>query len=231
MTAIAGQMLIQNIIPIISAIIWRGGVKPIGCEDPEELIAEGSALAAMALESLERNGKEATPGNIAFYTIRGLRAGKRTNGRHASDVMHPMASIRGTVNLVSIDAPTIDLPDTDDHEWTLHDTLASSYETPDEIAPRKLDWDSAVVGLNDHQGRTFRDAAFDVPPSATAETLKVSRPRITQLRREVGQKIVNVWGVEEPHEAMMVAEPRWRRYIATGRERRICRDERKRASY
>ena len=46
MTATAGIILIQQIVPLIQTAIARGVVKPIGAEDLEELAAEGIVLAA-----------------------------------------------------------------------------------------------------------------------------------------------------------------------------------------
>ena len=72
MTTTAGQLLLNQIMPLIMAAIARGAVKPVGTEDPAELQAEGIALAAALLDSAEAKGKCVTAGNVAFYAIQGM---------------------------------------------------------------------------------------------------------------------------------------------------------------
>ena len=76
MSPTAGMMLVRQILPLIAAAIAKGAVKATGCEDREELVAEGCALAAKALESLEIRGKDVPARSVAFYAIERLKGGR-----------------------------------------------------------------------------------------------------------------------------------------------------------
>ncbi len=64
----AGFVLMNEIVPRLRSAIPRC-VKPVGAEDAEELVQDGIVQAAKMLDRLERQGKQVTPGNIAYYTV------------------------------------------------------------------------------------------------------------------------------------------------------------------
>ncbi|MGK0256961.1 MAG: hypothetical protein ACI96M_000389 [Candidatus Azotimanducaceae bacterium] len=61
-------------------------------------------------------------------------------------------------------------------------------------------------------------------PSRTAEVLKVSRPRVTQMRRQVADHVRETWRADPLKLATGV--PQWQRDIEAALERRACRSER-----
>jgi len=225
MTTVTGLLLVNQVMPIIAAAIGRGAVKSVGCEDREELVAEGGALAASALESLERRGKMAKPNSVAYYAIKGLQAGKRSYGVGRTDVLAPATALCGRAALTSIDAPAAIGEENDDGTLTLHDALADDRDDPGESAAKHLDWDIAVEGLGEKQRKALDDTAFGIAPSSTADTLGVSRPRVTQLRRECASHVADTWGCEDPI-ALASAEPSWRSGMRAYAERRAARYER-----
>ena len=81
----SGQVLLEEIAPRLKAVVPY--IKTVGCEDSEELYADGIAMAAHMLEGLERRGKQVTPGNIVFYTALHLRSGRRSYSTGRTDVM------------------------------------------------------------------------------------------------------------------------------------------------
>ncbi len=77
MTATAGLLLMNAVLPLIEGAIAKGAVKAIGSEDREELTADGCAIAARILDSAERKGKDLSPNSIAHYTLQSLKSGRR----------------------------------------------------------------------------------------------------------------------------------------------------------
>jgi uncharacterized membrane protein YebE (DUF533 family) len=86
----AGSLLQDQIVPRLQSAIPYA-VNPVGSEDAQELIQDGTALAAMIMHNAEKNGKKVTrsatgkpgqitAGNIAYYAIVKLRNGCRSNG-------------------------------------------------------------------------------------------------------------------------------------------------------
>ena len=69
-----GQMLVRQIIPRIASAI-PVAVSHVGSEDTQELIQDGSAMAAKILINANKNGKKVTPGNVAYYTLQHLKSG------------------------------------------------------------------------------------------------------------------------------------------------------------
>ena len=101
MTTQAGLMLVNKIMPLIAAAIAKGAVTPVGCEDAEELTAEGCALAATALESAERRGKSVPASSVAFYAVQRLKGGRRSGYAGKSDVMSAGAALSGRAQVRS----------------------------------------------------------------------------------------------------------------------------------
>lgn len=124
MTITAGLMLLREISPLIQAAIARGAVKTIGAEDPEELAAEGVAMAARCLDSAERKGKVVAPNSLAYYAIQSLKSGRRFGSAGRTDAMSAAVQMDGMVTMASMDAGLGD--DADGQEVTFHDLLAGS---------------------------------------------------------------------------------------------------------
>ena len=225
MTTVAGMILVNQIMPIIAGAVGRGAVTPVGHEDREELVAEGGALAAAALESLEQRGKAAPPNSIAFYVLKALKGGRRSYGTGCTDAMGAATALCGRARVASMDEPLATGDGTDGNETTLHEALADDREGPDQTAAREMDWDAVTATLTERQSRTLSDAVWGVRPSVTAQALRVSRPRVTQLRREVGEKVAQTWHTDTPL-AMATEQPAWRRHLVAAHERRAGRAKR-----
>jgi hypothetical protein len=53
----AGWLLVNEIVPRLKSSIATS-VRPVGCEDMEELVQDGTAIAATMLHSAETQGKQ-----------------------------------------------------------------------------------------------------------------------------------------------------------------------------
>ena len=103
MSPSAGIVLLQQIVPLIAGAIARGAVKPVGCEDHQELQAEGQAMAATMLDRLERKGRVVPPQSIAYYTLQAMKSGRRSGYSGRMDAMCPAASLDRAVQVRSMD--------------------------------------------------------------------------------------------------------------------------------
>lgn len=218
------MVLVGKVVPLIMAAIKRGAVKAVGSEDPEELVAEATAIAASTLDSCESRGKPVSPNSLAYYAIQSLKTGRRSGGGSRFDAMSPGAQLDRRVTLSSMDEQ-IGQDVESDNEITLHDCLASHGESADVVAARRLDWPMAAERLNERERYVVRETALDTPCLEMARRLKVSTPRVTQIKREIAVKFMDAWGEDALQDA--VREPCWHSQMRAHSERRACRAERR----
>ena len=224
MTATTGMILVNRILPLIAAAIGRGAVRPTGCEDAEELKAEGVALAAKALESAEIRGKDVPPQSVAYYAVEALKHGRRSGYAGHTDVLSPAATLRGLVNVRSMDEAYGVASDDPDEVLSLHTSLASSNEDPATTSAREIDWGQVMGTLQARERQVVVATARGVPGTSVARRLKVSPPRVVQLRQHVAERVKAVMGGSVM--ADVVHEPGWRAGLRIVAERRAGRYER-----
>ena len=222
----AGMLLVHKIQPLIQAAIAKGAVRKVGSEDNEELVQDTTAYAAAMLERAEEAGRPYTPSSIAFYAVQAAKSGRRSNYKGRRDALCPAAALDGNVQTVSMDDPVHGAGTEDCSEFTLHDCLAADREGPAEKAGRRLDWEAVGADLNDRQAALLEDVVSGIPPSETAKTLGVSRPRVTQLRRQTAGRIADSWHTGDAI-GLAMGVPGWVWNLNAARERLACREARK----
>ncbi len=216
MTAKTATILLTKIVPILKATVPRT-VRPTGCEDAEELVADTIASAAEMLESVEQAGKKPIPRSIAFYSIQRARSGRRAYQCAKNDVLGPLF-LSGNEDAVQyIDAPLAE----DMEHMTMHDCIAAHRESPDEEALRRIDWEELMESLSGRDQRILDDTAVGRPGLDTARDLGVSAPRVTQMKRELGSRIKAFMGPEILKD--ISTAPRWRRDIQAVHEQKESR--------
>ena len=117
MTHEAGLILVNEIAPLIRGAVPRV-VRPVGCEDAEELVQDALCSAAQMIEASELNGKKLYPSSIAFYAIQRAKAGRRSGYAGEMDAMSAAARLRSHVSIEDLDRP---VGDEDAEGVTLHD--------------------------------------------------------------------------------------------------------------
>ena len=180
-------------MPLIAGAVARGAVKPVGCEDVEELTAEGCAMAAAMLDSAEAKGKAVAPSSVAYYTLQALKSGRRSGYAGRTDAMGAGTILDGNAQLRSIDEGIADNEEGGD-EMTLHDVLAGSMEEVDIEAARRIDWNLVLDQLDERRRVVLKCTAEGYGTDEIASTLKVSSPRVCQLRESIGPYIIKAWG-------------------------------------
>ncbi len=226
MSPTAGMMLVSQIVPLIVAAVAKGAVRGIGCEDVQELAAEGVALAAKALDSAERRGKQVPPQSVAWYAVENLKQGRRSGYAGKADVMSAAATVCGRVTLRSMDEPMAISGDDPGTEMTLHDVLADTAEDVDVTVARRMDWD-LVLGRLEARNKTVVTAmAAGYGTGEIADQIHVSPPRVCQLKEDLAEYVVDSWGTTGIAEASTPSQ--WRAGLRAGVEKRAARYERAR---
>lgn len=219
----AGLLLVNEIMPIISATVPRV-VRRVGSEDAGELVQDAMCSAAQMVEASEQAGKPLYPSGIAYYAIQRTKSGRRSMSAGRSDAMCPGVQLDRTVSMDSMDA-AIEDDSTAEETVTLHDVLAAQTEDPSQMAARELDWSDLLQRLSDREIQLLTLTAEGGRLKKLARKFGVSEPRVCQLRRELGQRVQEMWGATALQDA--TSEPAWKeRDIRTVRERTACRRER-----
>ena len=142
----AGCLLTEHIAPRIRAT--SRCLPQIGADDAEEMYQDGMAIAAKMLDNAEKNGKEVTAGNIAWYASKQLATGRRSTYGGRADVLSPAAQLDRKSSLAHLEQEVAIDPVTGEG-IALGDLLADTAEDPADAAARNLDWMDMLSGLDD----------------------------------------------------------------------------------
>jgi len=220
-TVVAAEMLVREIMPRIASAVPRI-LKRGGSEDDSELIQDGAVQAVDAIESLETRGQPLYPASIAFYTLQRLKSGRRANYAGRADVLSPAAQLDGHSTLSSMDEGIA--TDDEGDGLTLHDVLAKHEEDPAQKAARQIDWSEIMAELDDRKLAILRATAEGSKLEDLAKRFGISKPRISQLKTELGRQVKARWGDDALADAMCT--PTWHACLNATKEQARCRHER-----
>lgn len=217
MTRTAQTVFMTEIYPIIIACIGR--VKPVGCEDAEELAQDSLVSAAQMLDSAEKSGKPIFPRSIAYYSLQRTKTGRRSTSAGKTDAMSSATIMAGRSSVDSLDDPVTG--ECEDGEFTIGDMLAASQEDPATLVARDLDWSEFNAGLDDADKDVLLHTAEGWSGTELAQELRVSCPRISQRKREIGLKLKERWGNNIL--GQIQEQPLWAATLQVVKERHACR--------
>jgi hypothetical protein len=207
----------------------------IGCEDAEELIQDGTAMAAKMMHNAERAGKkvvssaggrrgqEITAGNVCYYTIEKLRCGRRSTGSTVVDVHGAGIRLKGNTRLSSLDEPAA-VDEETGGELTFNDVLSRDEEDPSIQAARKMDWELFMVGLSARDQAVIEGLVEGTSGSAMARKLGVCSSTIQRRKRSLAKAVAAFMGDDILIEVRRL--PRWKDSLDATRERQAVRFER-----
>jgi hypothetical protein len=220
----AGEMLMGQIVPRLRSAIPRNVTK-VGAEDEEELVQDAIATAAQMLDAVERNGKEVTPGNIAFYTILHMKSGRRSQCRSRADVMAQGTQLDRKASVLSLEEEVGYDPELDE-AVTLGDHLASHHEDPAMAAGRNIDWELFMATHDYRYGIIIKGFAQGKALVDTAKDCGAGYSRLSQLRQQMVQDLLAFLGEDPIADAAKI--PAWRAGILADREHAACQADRRR---
>ena len=223
MTAQAGTMLVEEIAPRLRTLVPKS-VKPVGAEDPEELLQDALAIAANMLHRVEQSGKQFTPGNIAYYVILHMRSGRRSQGSSRVDTMGIGTQLDGSSSVLSFEEevgydPELDAP------ITLGDLLASEHEDPAMKASRNIDWELFIRTHDYRYGIMIKGIAEGRSLKATAEASEHLYMSLYGLKEKMAEDVREYLGEEALADS--VKTPKWKACINRDREKASCRADRR----
>ena len=207
MSPYAGSLLFQ-IMPLIKATVMRT-IKPVGCEDHEEVVQDATAMAADMLDSCERKGKALIPKSVAFYAVQAAKSGRRSTYGGRSDAFSYAAHKDGRAALVSMDEP---LEIGEDEDTTLGDLLVDKHDDPATLGARNVDWGELMGKLDDRSVDIVVGMAQGMMNHEIAQALSVSEPRVCQIKRKIAGQIKEEWG-----DNFVANKPAWRRVLENNR--------------
>jgi len=229
-----GLLLQDQVVPRLHSAI-PNAVAFIGCEDAEELIQDGTALAAMMMHNAEqagkkvvrsargRRGKRITAGNVCYYTIEKLRCGRRSTGSTVVDVHGAGTQLKGNTRLSSLDEPAA-VDEETGGELTFSDVPSRDEEAPGIQAARKMDWEAFMAGLSARDQAVIEGLVEGTSGSAMARKLGVCSSTIHHRKRSLAKAIVAFMGDDILIEVRRL--PRWKDSLDATRERQAVRYER-----
>ena len=219
----AGQILQEQVVPRLRSAIPRV-VHCVGAEDPEELIQDGTAIAAKMLHNAEAAGKKVTPGNVAYYTIQHLKSGRRSTGSTVVDVLGTGTQLNGSTRLTSLEEPAAMDAETGGEIFLYHDVLSNDREDPATVAARNMDWQTFCSRQSERNLAILNHAAAGEPLTAVADRYGISRSSIQANKNRLAQEIKEFMGPDILKESLQL--PGWKHNLVVGRERTAWRKER-----
>ena len=210
------EYMLQEVAPRLRAGIGAS-LPRAGGEDDAELLQDGLVIALGFLHSAESKGTQVSPGNLAYYTLKSLRAGRRSTGFRKNDALHVAAQWHGC-RVYSLEAP---VPVEDGEELKLSDVLASPTDDPAIEAGRRLDWQGVLHKLDDVAKAVLRALADGSELTRLVSPLKLSRSSLQTRKERLATRIRECLGQDILRQVQ--EHPGWRNGLAATREKLACR--------
>jgi hypothetical protein len=218
MTVEAGRLLVEEIAPRLKTA--TAYIKPVGCEDREELYQDGLCMAAHLLEAVESQGKKVTPGNIAFYTILHLKSGRRSHSAARTDAMGSGTQLDGRSQVLSFEAEIGYDPETME-AIHLGEMLTCSQDDPAMTAGRNLDWEKFISSHDYRYGVILKDFAEGRTVMDRAKENGERYSQVRKLKEKMEQELREFMGPDAEADAGRV--PKWKGDVMAGREKAACK--------
>ena len=216
------NIVLQEVAPRLRAGIGSS-ITRAGGEDEAELLQDGLVIALGLLRSAEAKGKQVTPGNIAYYSIKHLRAGRRSTGYRKNDALHPAAQLNGC-RVYSLEGS---VATEDGEEISFGETLASQADDPAVEAGRRLDWQALWQKLDEVAKAILRALVDGSELTRLVSSLKLSRSSLQTRKNQLAAQIREYLGEDILRQVQ--EHPGWRHGLEATRERLACRWERRAA--
>lgn len=208
--------LLNEVAPRLRAGIGSSIPRSNG-EDDAELLQDGLTIALGLLRSAKTRDKNISPGNIAYYTIKHLRSGRRSTGYRKNDPLHAASQLNGC-RVYSLDEP---VPFEDGDDGTLGDVLAGRADDPAIEAARRLDWQALFQKLDDVTKAILRSLADGSELTRLVAPLKLSRSSLQARKEKLAMLIRECLGQDILRQVQEL--PSWHINLEATRERLACR--------
>ena len=215
-------MLLRQIIPRIASAI-PVAVSHVGSEDAQELIQDGTAMAAKIFINANRDGKTVTPGNVAYYTLQHLKSGRRTVGNSCVDVLASATQLNGRSTVYSVNEEVPMYGETDE-SVAVSECMSRDTEDPSTQASRKLDWEQFYATQDRKSRRLLTLIAEGLAGKEIATKLKLTRLAVRRRTQQLRAPLKAFFG--EGLMADVCRSPQWYDDLRAVKEQLACRCER-----
>jgi hypothetical protein len=198
-------------------------VPRVGCDDEAELFQDGPVIALRLLNGTRRSRKNVTAANVAYYTVKYLRSGRRSTGYRKSDPLHPASQLNGRCRVHSFDEH-VAVDRSTDESLTLGEILPARDDDPATQACRRLDWEELIQRLDVITKAILARRAASEELNGLVKRFGKSRSTIQKHKDRLGRLIKDVMG--EDILVRVQEQPGWRNDVQALRERLNCRWER-----
>lgn len=210
------EYMLQKVAPRLRAGIASLVLRSTG-EDDSELLQDGLVIALGLLQSAQAKGKQVTAGNLAYYTIKSLRGGRRSTGYRKNDPLHPASRLNGC-RVYSLHEP---VPTENGEDLTLSEVLDSRAEDPSIEAGRRIDWQGLLRQLDEVAKAILRALADGSELTRLVTPLKLCRSSLQSRKVRLAALIRECLGEDILRQVQ--EKPGWRHDLEATRERLACR--------
>jgi hypothetical protein len=184
------------------------------------LIQDTTAHAAALLRRAVAAGKKVAASTVAHFAVKLTRAGRRSTGSSATDVMHPGTQLGGRSRMVSFDEP-LGMDDDGAGALTLADVLDNGQEDPSMLAARRLDWETLLNGQTQRGRMLLAVVAGGRALREAARLLGLSDSSAQEEKRKVARAVKEFMG--NTILADCARQPMWRDNIMASKGKRAMR--------
>jgi len=216
------NMLLREVQPRLRVAIAHT-VPRVGCDDEAELLQDGLAIALRLLNGTQRSRKNVTAANVAYYTVKYLRSGRRSTGYRKADPLHPASQLNGHCRLHSLDEH-VAVDRSSDEPLTLGEMLPAREDDPATLACRRLDWDSVIQKLDKITRAVLLCLATSEELNGLVRRFRKSRSTIQNHKDRLARLIKAHLG--EDILRQIQEQPGWHNDMHVTREKLACRWER-----
>ena len=184
----------DSFVQMLPEIQSRAGAtfRHLDPEAREEAVAETLALCWQNHLQCTLRGKHVGPSSLAHYAMLSVQSGRSINGRNSTDVLAPRTHLLGRVSVESLDSPPSGT-EQNDGWWDRSDTLEDrrTLERPFERVRIKHDYGLFLADseVTQQERRVFELLAEGWHTGEMAGKLKVSAPRVCQIKHAIGRKL------------------------------------------
>ena len=216
------HLLLREVQPRLKIAIAHT-VPRVGCDDEAELLQDGLVIALRLLDGTRRSRKNVTAANVAYYTVKYLRSGRRSTGYRKADPLHPASQLNGHCRLHSFDEH-VAVDRSTDEPLTLEEILSAPGDDPATQACRRLDWDSVIQKLDAITRAVLLCLATSEELNGLVRRLRKSRSTIQNQKDRLARLIKAHLGADILRQVQ--EQPGWHNDMRVTREKLACRWER-----
>jgi len=198
-------------------------VPRVGCDDEAELLQDGLAIALHIMNGTRRAQKNVTAANVAYYTVKYLRSGRRSTGFRKADPLHPASQLNGHCRLHSFDE-YVAVDRSSDEPLTLGEMLPARDDDPATQACRRLDWENLVQRLDEITRAVLLCLATCEELTSLLKRFRKSRSMIQNHKVRLARLVKAHLGQDILRQIQ--EQPGWHNDMHVTREKLACRWER-----